>query len=115
MEKLFSYGTLQQEDVQMATFGRRLSGQKSAIVGYRRSLLEITDPAVVATSGKTHHPIVSRSDRSEDRIEGTVFLVTPRELAAADSYEVGDYERVLASLAEGGEAWVYVARCAEKT
>lgn len=99
----------------MATFGRTLSGQKSAIAGYRRSLLEITDPAVVARSGKTHHPIVSRSDRSEDRIEGTVFLVTPQELAAADSYEVADYERVLARLAEGGEAWVYVARCAAKT
>jgi len=31
------------------------------------------------------------------------------ELAQADAYEVSDYQRVLAPLASGAQAWVYVA------
>ena len=59
MPKLFSYGTLQQEDVQLATLGRRLSGVADALVGYRQAMTAIQDPEVVRTSGKTHHPIVA--------------------------------------------------------
>jgi hypothetical protein len=32
-ESLFSYGTLRQEEVQLATFGRRLAGRPDALVG----------------------------------------------------------------------------------
>lgn len=35
MELLFSYGTLQQKAVQLATFGRELSGTKEVLVGYQ--------------------------------------------------------------------------------
>jgi hypothetical protein len=52
---LFSYGTLQQDDVQLATFGRRLEGRADALPGYATSLFAITDSGVIATSGKTHH------------------------------------------------------------
>ena len=52
---LFSYGTLQQEEVQLATFGRLLEGRKDALPGYATTLFEIKDAEVVATSGKTHH------------------------------------------------------------
>jgi hypothetical protein len=107
---LFSYGTLQQEDVQLATFGRRLDGVADELVGFRRSMLKITDPEVIAKSGKTHHPIVAYSGDEADRIPGTLFAVTPAELAAADSYEVEDYERVRTVLASGRSAWVYVLR-----
>jgi hypothetical protein len=34
-EKLFSYGTLQYEAVQLDTFGRTLLGQKDVLLGYR--------------------------------------------------------------------------------
>jgi gamma-glutamylcyclotransferase (GGCT)/AIG2-like uncharacterized protein YtfP len=44
-----------------------------------------------------------------DRIEGTVFLITEDELAAADTYEVLDYTRIQVSLQSGTDAWVYVA------
>ena len=44
-----------------------------------------------------------------DDIDGTVFAVTPSELADADRYEVADYTRVAARLASGIQAWVYVA------
>ena len=63
---LFSYGTLQQRDVQLATFGRELHGTPDHLVGFRQSMVRIEDPEVVKTSGKTHHPIVSRTDVAED-------------------------------------------------
>lgn len=105
---LFSYGTLQQRDVQLATFGRELRGTPDQLLGFRQSMVKIQDPEVVKTSGKTHHPIVSRTGAEEDRIAGTVFEVTDEELANADKYEVSDYKRVAAPLASGRTAWVYV-------
>jgi hypothetical protein len=37
MPLLFSYGTLQQEDVQWSTFGRLLEGQRDELPGFERS------------------------------------------------------------------------------
>ena len=108
MANLFSYGTLRQREVQLANFGRELDGKPDALPGYRPSLIEITDPAVLAVSGETHHPIVRPSDDPADAIEGTVFTVTDAELAAADAYEVDDYVRVAVTLRSGLDAWVYV-------
>jgi gamma-glutamylcyclotransferase (GGCT)/AIG2-like uncharacterized protein YtfP len=108
LPKLFFYGTLQQEDVQLATFGRRLTGVSDALVGYRQSMVGIDDPEVVRTSGKTHHPIVPFTGASEDRVAGMVFEITDAELAHADAYEVAAYVRVKAPLASGLDAWVYV-------
>lgn len=105
---LFSYGTLQQPDVQVSTFGRRLDGAPDALPGYKRFMVEITDPQVIATSGAGHHPIVSASDDSADEVEGTVFRITDAELAAADTYEVSAYRRVSVRLKSGDEAWAYV-------
>jgi hypothetical protein len=106
---LFSYGTLQQSDVQLATFGRLLVGRTDALPGYATSLVEIRDPDVVAKSGKTHHPIVRWTGMPGDRVEGHVFRITAAELAAADAYEVDDYKRVAVRLDSGLEAFVYVA------
>ena len=58
MPLLFSYGTLQQEAVQLSTFGRLLHGQPDQLVGFEQSLLTIDDPEFVATSGTAHHAIV---------------------------------------------------------
>src|SRR5689334_21172504 len=109
-ERLFSYGTLQQDNVQLATFGRLPKGTPDALVGFAVRMVEIKDPQVIAASGKTHHPGVVRSGRTEDRVAGTVFEITPAELASADAYEVYEYERVEAELASGQRAWVYVLR-----
>lgn len=105
---LFSYGTLQQEGVQHATFGRPLDGAPDALSGYRQTLLRIVDPAVIATSGADHHPVVAPSDDPADEVAGTVFEITQAELEAADTYEVSDYRRVLAVLRSGKAAWVYI-------
>jgi gamma-glutamylcyclotransferase (GGCT)/AIG2-like uncharacterized protein YtfP len=105
---LFSYGTLQLESVQMSNFGRLLDGQDDAMLGYRREMLEITDPEVIRTSGERFHPVISPSDNLEDEVPGKVFLITAAELEAADRYEVSDYKRVNVRLKSGISAWVYV-------
>jgi gamma-glutamylcyclotransferase (GGCT)/AIG2-like uncharacterized protein YtfP len=105
---LFSYGTLQDKSVQLANFGRELTGHADALPGYQQTFVEITDPAVIATSGKTHHPIVQASADPGDEVGGTVFEITASELASADSYEVSSYKRVSVQLKSGVQAWVYV-------
>ena len=105
---LFSYGTLQLDEVQLSSFGRLLEGQADAMVGYRQSQIEITDPTIIKTSGKRFHPIVEASDNSDDEVEGKVFRITEAELKAADTYEVADYKRIEVLLRSGNTAWVYV-------
>ncbi|WHZ19163.1 MAG: hypothetical protein OJF55_001312 [Rhodanobacteraceae bacterium] len=113
MNRLFSYGTLQQAEVQVATFGRRVESTPDQLTGFRIDLLAIRDPEVVKLSGKTHHPIITRTGDPRDVVDGVVLLVTDAELAQADAYEVSDYQRVLVPLASGGEAWVYIGRPAQ--
>jgi gamma-glutamylcyclotransferase (GGCT)/AIG2-like uncharacterized protein YtfP len=105
---LFSYGTLQDKAVQLANFGRELTGQPDAMLAYVQSWVEITDPQVLATSGKTHHPIVAPTEEKGASVAGMVFQINASELAAADAYEVSDYQRVEVDLASGQTAWVYV-------
>lgn len=107
MPKLFSYGTLQQTDVQLATFGRELTGEADALPGFALHWLTITDPDVIRTSGKTEHPLLKRSHGGAP-IPGRCFDVTDAELAQADAYEVADYVRIEVTLASGTIAFVYV-------
>ena len=108
-EKLFSYGTLRYESVQLATFGRKLIGSADALTGYTLSQLKIDNPDVVATSGDTVHPILIASDNQNDKVEGIAFDVSQKELEMADKYEVSEYKRVCVKLESGISEWVYVA------
>lgn len=107
-EHLFSYGTLQQPEVQLATFGRLLDSRPDRLPGYCLAMLAIDDAQVVATSGKTHHPIASRGANPTDSVPGAVLAVTLEELRQADGYEVAAYRRVRVTLASGMQAWAYV-------
>ncbi|PJE13538.1 gamma-glutamylcyclotransferase family protein [Legionella sp.] len=107
MQKLFSYGTLQLEAVQIATFSRRLEGRKDYLQGYVLEDLEITDPYVLQVSGKKMHQILFPTLQDADQVEGMVFDITEAELLKADEYEVKDYVRIKIRLASGVEAWVY--------
>lgn len=109
MEYLFSYGTLQTPAVQVETFGHTISGHPDALVGFKKSLIEITDPDVLELSGERFHPIVTETRNPKDRVAGTVFALTTAQLAKADAYEVDDYEREAVTLASGKVAWLYVA------
>lgn len=109
MQRLFSYGTLQQKEVQMANFGRELSGEKDILQGYVVGEIEITDERVLRESGKAIHPILRFTDNPADEVSGTVFEITDVELARADDYEVDDYVRCLVTLQSGKECWIYAA------
>lgn len=107
-ERLFSYGTLQTELVQISTFGRRLTGHPDALVGYRLRMIQITDQNFVATSGAEYHRNLQSTGNARDVVEGTVLSVTRQELEQADAYEPDGYERVRVKLRSGTEAWVYL-------
>jgi hypothetical protein len=107
-ERLFSYGTLQLESVQMSTFGRRLVGTSDALAGYKVVPLKIDDPTVVAISGKAVHTMATPTGRASDVVAGIVFAVTPDEIQRADTYEVAAVTRVSLVLQSGARAWVYV-------
>lgn len=108
-ELLFSYGTLQNVDVQLDTFSRELAGESDSLLGYKLEILEIKDCDVVKLSGKSHHPIAMATGNDVDQVDGMVFEITPEELAQSDGYEVDDYKRVLGQLKSGKKAWVYVS------
>ena len=108
-EKLFSYGTLRYEKVQIATFGRILKGYADTLPGYALKTVQITDPDVIATSGESVHSIIEYSGNPRDQVKGLVFEVSPEELLQADSYEVADYKRIQVVLSSDTLAWVYVS------
>ena|ERR1022692_4151808 len=94
---LFSYGTLQNKNVQIANFGRELTGREDALPGHARRMVAI-------------HANVEPSSNPEDAVSGTVFEITEQELAAADKYEeVAAYRRMFVTLRSGDQAWVYVS------
>jgi gamma-glutamylcyclotransferase (GGCT)/AIG2-like uncharacterized protein YtfP len=98
---LFSYGTLQREDVQIATFGRTLSGRAGELQGFE---------LVPAANSGTGHANVVRGAR-ESRVSGIAFEVSDAELVASDEYERrDDYTRIEAILSSGRKTWVYVSR-----
>ncbi|KPH99528.1 AIG2 family protein [Actinobacteria bacterium OV450] len=103
---LFSFGTLRDERVQTALFGRAVPTSPASLAGYTTRPLPITDPAVIAASGLDVHLILER--RLGSAVEGAVLRLTDRELAAADAYEVDDYVRRRVALTSGESAWAYL-------
>ena len=49
-QRLFSYGTLRQENVQLTLFGRRLEGEQDFVAGYALSTVTIEDPEIIGQS-----------------------------------------------------------------
>ena len=74
MPLLFSYGTLQQPDVQLSTFGRLLQGRRDELPGFE-----------LDASGGVHANVV-RTDSGDSRVGGTVCEIAVAELAAADRF-----------------------------
>ena len=97
MPLIFSYGTLQQEDVQWSIFGRLLDGWPDELPGFEQSV------------GRTEHANVLFNGWADSRVRGTLLEITDAELAAADEYEQqAHYGRIVVTLASGTQAWVYV-------
>lgn len=103
---LFSYGTLQLPEVQLATYGRLLEGHPAALPGYALKTIQISSDDVADISGRSVHPIVVRTPDAEG-VAGMVFEITQAELDATDRYETEQYARVWVELESGEFAWVY--------
>jgi hypothetical protein len=110
MPLLFSYGTLQNEQVQIETFGRLLKGEKDSLIGYELKMVEITDPEVLRKSEQKFHPIIEFSGNKNNEVEGMLFEVTDEEIANADDYEVDDYKRIETSFKSGKVGFIYVKK-----
>ncbi|WP_410877745.1 gamma-glutamylcyclotransferase family protein [Myroides sp. DW712] len=110
MNLLFSYGTLQQENVQLETFGRILQGEKDVLLGYKVDYIEIFDAEVLRKSGQQFHPILSPSEDPNDRVEGVLLALTDDELKEADAYEVDSYTRIKTSFLSGKEGFIYIEK-----
>ena len=110
MPNLFSYGTLQKEQVQIETFGRILQGEKDVLTGYKLEMLEITDPEVLRKSNQKYHPILQFSGNAEDEVEGVLFEITDEEILQADEYEVDDYKRIETVFKSGKTGFIYVGK-----
>jgi gamma-glutamylcyclotransferase (GGCT)/AIG2-like uncharacterized protein YtfP len=106
--RLFSYGTLQQPEVQLASYGRLIDAEPDALLGYELQPLLIENPRVVALSGKAVHMIARRTADETARITGALLLLTETELQASDAYEDRSYTRVEVTLESGRTAFVYV-------
>ncbi|HYW32143.1 MAG TPA: gamma-glutamylcyclotransferase [Gemmatimonas sp.] len=108
VERLFSYGTLQRDEVQMATFGRLLAGVTDGLPCFAHAALPIDDPEVRRTLGQSHYAIARFTGDPVDVVPGVVFHLTAAELESADAYEVEPYIRVRVTLISGTLAWTYV-------
>jgi len=110
MPLLFSYGTLQKEQVQLETFGRVLKGENDSLPAYKLDFVEITDPEVLRKSEEKFHPIISYSGNAKDTVKGILFEVTEAEILAADEYEVDDYKRIETLFASGKKGFIYIEK-----
>jgi gamma-glutamylcyclotransferase (GGCT)/AIG2-like uncharacterized protein YtfP len=104
MEKLFAYGSLQNEDIQTDLFGRILEGTPEKLIGYIVKNIQIEEEF-----GLVYYPIITETHKPEDTINGMVYAITTKELHQSDLYEGLHYKRVEVQLQSEQKAWAYSA------
>ena len=95
---LFTYGTLQDPQVQQYIFGRELKGTQDRLLEFKWF-----ENAVYG-----RYPLVKPTGNPNDSVKGMVYGVTEQELKTCDVYETSAYRRRTFILASGIEAWVYI-------
>jgi gamma-glutamylcyclotransferase (GGCT)/AIG2-like uncharacterized protein YtfP len=98
MERVFAYGTLLLERVQLQVIGRVVDVCPDVLAGYRTE-------HVTFGGGVFSYQRVRPATGS--RVTGGVLEVTQEELAHIDAYEGSDFERVRTALEDGTDVWVY--------
>lgn len=98
-EYLFTYGTLQQEDIQLTIFSRTLSGFNDTLSGYK-----LSDEKVVGI-----YPVMQNSDVPTDFVNGRVYMCSNKEILDIDKYEGPAYKRIKVTLNSGKSAWAYIS------
>ncbi|WP_405379941.1 DUF4286 family protein [Maribacter sp. LLG6340-A2] len=97
---LFSYGTIQQLDVQLGVFSRPLVGFEDELAQYTVSEEKIAGL----------YPTLQHTGNTNDVIKGQVYTLTHQELQKADEYEGEAYQRIQIELGSGRNAWVYISK-----
>ena len=95
---LFSYGSLQQQEVQLSLYKRVLKGDEDQLKGFKLTEELLYD----------QYPIIIETKDNTDLISGFVFEITLEELKFTDDYEGEHYRRIQVKLESGREAWCYV-------
>lgn len=95
---LFSYGSLQQQEVQLSLYKRVLTGNEDQLLGFKLTEELLYD----------QYPIIIETKDNTDVISGIVFEITLEELKFTDDYEGEQYRRIKVKLESGREAWCYV-------
>lgn len=108
-EKLFSYGTLQQADVQLRLFGKTVTSNADSLLGYRVQTIKITDAAFLSGGESAIQKTLIYTGNSNDQLQGELLHVSKEELHIVDQYEPAGYKREKVMLQSGSEAWVYLA------
>ena len=104
MEKLFTYGSLQHDEVQQDLFGRSLQGTPETLIGYVVKEIQIEEEF-----GLVQNPIIVETHKPEDTINGIVYTISSQELRQCDLYEGVHYKRVEVHLQSEQKAWAYSA------
>jgi gamma-glutamylcyclotransferase (GGCT)/AIG2-like uncharacterized protein YtfP len=104
MEKLFTYGTLQDKDIQENVFGRTLKGTPETLIGYVLKEIQIEEEF-----GIVQYPIITETNNPQDTLNGIVYEVTQTDFQQVDRYEGLHYRRVEVHLQSDQKAWVYSA------
>ena len=102
-EYLFTYGTLQQEKIQLSVFSRTLSGFNDSLLGYKLSTEKVAGA----------YPVIQSSDKLTDFVNGQVYMCTNAEILEAHKYEGPAYKRIKVILNSGKNAWVYISNSPE--
>tara|TARA_R110000796_G_scaffold37722_4_gene95312 strand:- start:210829 stop:211143 length:315 start_codon:yes stop_codon:yes gene_type:complete len=95
---LFSYGSLQNYEIQIALYNRKLVGFEAILFGYKISKQKI----------EGQYLIIYQTQDLNDRITGMVYEISDNELLKTDDYEGDFYKRVQIKLESGITAWCYV-------
>ena len=98
--QVFTYGTLQDKEVQLGVFSRVLSGTPDTLSTYR----------IAAQKVAGRYPTLEHTQNQKDKIKGMTYTLSPEELEKADAYEGAAYERIEITLVSGKKAWVYTAK-----
>lgn len=96
---LFTYGTLQEDEVQLSLFSRRLNGESASITGY------IISPTKIAN----RYPTLAYTKIKTDILVGKVYVLTQAELEKVDQYEGEAYKRIQVVIESGKKVWAYIA------
>src|ERR1700693_1171088 len=108
-EYLFSYGTLQKEEVQIKLFGRILHGSIDVLKSYKIVPIEIKDESFLSKGEEKYQSTLIFTNDKNDWVKGTVLEITKDELLLTDKYEPDNYKRIKVMPESGKQAWIYVA------